>query len=91
MNYTLVYAGDDGIISDGDDQLVVNYFRPGTINTVDVYLGDEQKDQITGLLGNLNDNPDDDIALRNGTVLSRPLDFDQLYGDYSNDYRIQER
>ena len=87
--YTIVYAGEDGTISDGDDQLVVNYFRPGTINTVDVYLGDEKKGQITGLLGNLNDNSDDDIALRDGSVLPRPLDFNQLYGAYREDYRIK--
>ncbi|MEO1005788.1 MAG: VWD domain-containing protein, partial [Cyanobacteria bacterium J06638_38] len=86
--YTIVYAGENGILEDGDDQLVVNYLRPGTINIVDVYLGDEQQGNITGLLGNLNGNPDDDIALRDGTVLPRPLEFDFLYGDYRDDYRI---
>ncbi len=88
--YTVVYAGEDGVLNDGDDQLVVNYFRPGTINVVDVYLGDEKKGQITGLLGNLNDNRDDDIALRDGTVLPRPLEFNRLYGDYRDDYRIKD-
>ncbi|MEM7592101.1 MAG: RHS repeat-associated core domain-containing protein, partial [Cyanobacteria bacterium P01_A01_bin.83] len=78
--YTIVYAGENGTLEDGDDQLVVNYFRPGTVNIVDVYLGDEKQGQITGLLGNLNGNPDDDVALRDGTVLSRPLEFDRLYG-----------
>ena len=86
--YTIVYAGENGVLEDGDDQLVVNYFRPGTINIVDVYLGDEQQGNITGLLGNLNGNPDDDIALRDGTVLPRPLEFDRLYGDYREDYRV---
>ena len=88
--YTVVYAGEDGIINDGDDQLVVNYFRPGTINIVDVYLGDEKKDQITGLLGNLNNNPDDDIALADGTPLDLTLPFDQLYGPYREDWRIKD-
>ena len=88
--YTVVYAGEDGVVNDGDDQLVVNYLRPGTINVVDVYLGDEKKGQITGLLGNLNDNRDDDIALRDGTVLPRPLEFNRLYGDYRDDYRIKD-
>ncbi|MEM8831366.1 MAG: RHS repeat-associated core domain-containing protein [Cyanobacteria bacterium P01_G01_bin.19] len=86
--YTIVYAGENGVLEDGDDQLVVNYLRPGTINIVDVYLGDEQQGQISGLLGNLNGNPDDDIALPDGTVLPRPLEFDQLYGEYRDAYRV---
>ncbi|MBF2020496.1 MAG: VWD domain-containing protein [Hydrococcus sp. C42_A2020_068] len=86
--YTIVYAGEDGVVNDGDDQLVVDYLRPGTINTVDVYLGDEKQGQITGLLGNLDGNPDNDVALRDGTVLPRPLEFDRLYGDYRDDYRV---
>ncbi|MGF1675362.1 MAG: cadherin domain-containing protein, partial [Rivularia sp. (in: cyanobacteria)] len=88
--YTIVYAGEDGVVNDGDDQLVVDYLRAGTINVVDVYLGDEKKGQIIGLLGNLNDNRDDDIALRDGTILSRPLEFDRLYGDYRDDYHIKD-
>ena len=87
--YTIVFAGDDGIVNDGDDQVVVDYLRPGTINIVDVFLGDEYQGQLTGLLGNLNSNPDDDIALPNGDVLPRPLPFDRLYGDYADAYRIK--
>ncbi|WP_026733597.1 RHS repeat-associated core domain-containing protein [Fischerella sp. PCC 9605] len=86
--YTIVYAGEDGVVNDGDDQLVVNYTRPGTISIVDVYLGDEKQGQITGLLGNLDGNPDNDVALRDGTVLPRPLEFDRLYGEYRDDYRV---
>ena len=88
--YTIVYAGENGVLEDGDDQVVVNYLRPGTVNIVDVYLGDEQQGQITGLLGNLNGNPDDDVALRDGTVLPRPLEFDRLYGEYREDYRVTD-
>lgn len=88
--YTIVYAGEDEIVNDGDDQLVVNYFRPGTINIVDVYLGDEKQGQITGLLGNLDGDPDNDVALRDGTVLPRPLEFDRLYGDYRDDYLVSD-
>lgn len=88
--YSVVYAGEDGVVNDDDDQLVVNYLRPGTINIVDVNLGDEKKGQITGLLGNLNDNPDDDIFLPNGSVLERPLEFDELYGAYRDGWRVQD-
>ncbi len=87
--YTIVYAGENGTIEDGDDQLVVNYLRPGTINIVDVFLGDEKKGQVQGLGGNLNDNPDDDVALPDGTPLERPLKFSDLYGDYRDAWRIK--
>ena len=89
--YTIVYAGENGTIEDGDDQLVVNYLRPGTINIVDVFLGDEKKGQVQGLGGNLNDNPDDDVALPDGTPLARPLQFSELYGDYRDAWRINNR
>jgi RHS repeat-associated protein len=88
--YTIVYAGEDGIVSDGDDQLFVNYMRPGTINIVDVALGDEKKGQIRGLLGNLNDDPNDDVALLDGTPLPRPLLFDDVYGAFRDDWRIKD-
>lgn len=88
--YRIVYAGDDGVVGDGDDQLIVDYLRPGTINIVDVALGDEKKGRIQGLLGNLNDNPDDDVALPDGTVLDRPLQFTDLYGDYREAWRIKD-
>ena len=87
--YTVVFAGDDGIVNNSDDQLVVNYLRPGTINIVDVFLGNEYRDQLTGLLGNFNNNPNDDVALPNGEVLPRPLPFEQLYGEYADAYRVQ--
>ena len=89
--YTIVYAGENGTIEDGDDQLVVNYLRPGTINIVDVFLGDEKKGQVQGLGGNLNDNPDDDVSLPDGTPLARPLQFSELYGDYRDAWRIKNR
>ena len=88
--YTIVYAGENGILEDGDDQLVVNYMRPGTINIVNVYLGDEKKGQVQGLGGNLNDDPDDDVALPDGTPLARPLQFSELYGDYREAWRIKD-
>ena len=88
--YVIVYAGDDGIVGDGDDQLIVDYMRPGTINIVDVALGDERIGQVQGLLGNLNGDAADDVALPNGTPLPRPLPFNQLYGAYSDGWRIQD-
>lgn len=88
--YTIVYAGDDGVVNDGDEQLSLNYFRPGTINIVDVFLDDGSKGQVQGLLGNLNDDPADDIALPDGTIFSeRPLNFTDIYGDFREAWRVK--
>jgi RHS repeat-associated protein len=46
--YTIVYAGNNGTVEDDDDQLIVDYMRPGTINIVDVALGNEKKGQVRG-------------------------------------------
>lgn len=86
--YTIVYAGDNGVIEDGDDQLIIDYLRPGTINIVDVCLGDERMGQVQGLLGNHNQNTDDDVALFDGTPLARPLRFADLYGTYRDNWRV---
>ena len=89
--YTLVLAGENGTLEDGDDQLVVNYFRPGTLNTVKLYLGNEKKDEIHGLLGNLNDDPSDDIALADGTPIANngSVRTSDLYGAYRESWRVK--
>ena len=86
--YTIVYAGDNGVIEDGDDQLIIDYLSPGIINIVDVCLGDERMGQVQGLLGNYNQNTDDDVALFDGTPLDRPLRFADLYGTFREDWRV---
>ncbi|MEB3231971.1 MAG: VWD domain-containing protein [Leptolyngbyaceae bacterium] len=88
--YTIVYAGENGIIEDGDDQLIVDYLRPGTLNIVDVCISDERSGQVQGLLGNGNLNPDDDVARANGNLLPRPLRFSDLYGQYREDWRVKD-
>ena len=87
--YTIVFAGEDGIINDGDDQLALNYYRSGIINIVDVCLDDDSKGKVQGLLGNLNDDPNDDIRLPDGTVFTeRPLKFTDVYGDFREAWRV---
>ncbi|RSK41057.1 calcium-binding protein, partial [Rhodovulum iodosum] len=41
-----------------------------------------------GLLGNADADPDNDVALADGTVLARPLAYDDLYGAYRDDWRV---
>ena len=43
--------------------------------------------KMQGLLGNANTNLADDIALSNGTVLSQPVAFADIYGSYASSWR----
>jgi RHS repeat-associated protein len=45
---------------------------------------------VIGLLGNNNGNPEDDLALKNGSVLSNVLDSSILYGDFAESWRVSD-
>ncbi|WP_218145649.1 VWD domain-containing protein, partial [Roseovarius lutimaris] len=45
---------------------------------------------VHGLLGNADGDTTNDLATRDGTVLSQPIDFDVLYGEYADSWRITE-
>jgi len=63
----------------GDARLNV-IVRDGFVD-LSVQISADMGGQVEGLLGDGNGNPDDDIALANGTVLERPLAFEDLYGN----------
>jgi len=44
--------------------------------------------RVEGLLGDGDGNTANDIARADGTVLERPLAFDDLYGGYRDDWRV---
>ncbi|MGY6534680.1 MAG: VWD domain-containing protein, partial [Pararhodobacter sp.] len=44
--------------------------------------------QVEGLLGNFDGDPANDIALADGTLLERPLRFDDVYGPLRADWRV---
>ena len=77
--YTVVFAGLDGTVGAGDARLSV-IVRDGFVD-MGVQISADMGGQVEGLLGDGNGNPDDDIALANGTVLERPLAFEDLYGN----------
>jgi Bacterial Ig domain/von Willebrand factor type D domain/RTX calcium-binding nonapeptide repeat (4 copies) len=45
---------------------------------------------VVGLLGNNNGNADDDLSLRDGTVLVDPLTPEKLYGEFASNWRVTE-
>ena len=78
--YTVVYPTGD--------QLVAK-LQTSRVN-IDVFLTKEREGKITGLLGNLNKNPKDDLIKRDGTVLTEPVATSQLYGEYADSWRVNQ-
>ncbi|MBE9187540.1 FG-GAP repeat protein [Microcoleus sp. LEGE 07076] len=77
--YTIVYPTGD--------QLVASV---GSRVNVEVFLTDDREGKIKGLLGNFNKNPKDDLAKRDGTVIPEPVSQQQLYGEYSDSWRVNQ-
>ncbi len=55
---------------------------------VSLFFSPERRDTVRGIFGTYNDNPDDDILKRDGTVLSGSIPLEQLYGEYADSWRI---
>jgi hypothetical protein len=78
--YTVVYPGTDGDVDDGDTQLVADVV--GDRIDVTVHVDPEAHAGLTGLLGDADGDPADDLGLANGTTLPRSPAFDALYGPF---------
>ncbi len=89
--FTLVYAGDDGIVTNGDDRLEVTLY--GTHITTEVFLSREREGSVRGLLGNGDMDSTNDFALRDPdrTVLPQNLPLDEIYGEYADSWRISQQ
>jgi RHS repeat-associated protein len=93
----LYAVGQNLIIRDGDSYSIFSAnndyiqidFNSTYIN-IGLGLADNRKGHLIGLLGNYNDNPNDDFALRNGTVIGGTITTAQLYGDYDDSWRITQ-
>ena len=86
--YTIVHPGEDGEVNDGDSQVVATV-REDRID-LEVYVAESLQGDLSELLGNFNDNPNDDFALRDGTQLERPVPFEQLVWEFANSWRITQ-
>jgi RHS repeat-associated protein len=78
--YSIVTANNDLILVD----------NRGTFLNINLGLADNRQGKVVGLLGNFNDNRNDDFALRNGTVIGGTITDQQLYGDYAASWRITQ-
>lgn len=90
--YTITYDNSDS--SNDPQQLIVTLKERN--NSGDFYLNvetliaDHRQGSVVGLLGNNNGITDDDFALRDGTVLSNPVNFEQFYTDFADGWRIEQ-
>jgi hypothetical protein len=74
----------------GDKLVVDNY---GNHLNLTLVMDPSRAGQVRGLLGNYNGVAQDDFALRDGTVLTPPLSFNQLYKNtpnFANSWRISQ-
>ncbi len=79
--YTVVYPNGE--------QLVAKVVGTTRVN-VNVYLTEERQGKVKGLLGNFNNNPKDDLAKHDGTVIPEPVSQQQLYGEYADSWRVNQ-
>jgi len=83
--YTLIHTRD-GDMTTGYSAVVASVV--GDRVDITVALENYWAGNVKGLLGNANGNQADDIALADGTPLARPLKFDDVYGQYRDDWRV---
>ncbi|WP_052265396.1 Calx-beta domain-containing protein [Ruegeria sp. ANG-R] len=88
-------VGDGEVYFDGEaitvvyatgEQLRVDLFE-GFLNA-SVFLAEGR--EVRGLLGNGDGDSSNDLALPDGTVLTQPISFDDLYGVYADAWRISD-
>ena len=78
------------VLNKAGEQLVVDTNDSNPFLDINTYLAQGREGQIAGLGGNNNGKTDDDIALRDGTVLSQPITPQVLYGKYEDSWRISQ-
>jgi hypothetical protein len=58
--------------------------------SLSISLADNRKGNVVGLLGDYNNSLNNEFALRDGTVIGSTLSQQELYGRYSNSWRIAQ-
>lgn len=84
--YTMVFAGADGALGEGDTQVAV-VVHDARVD-LSVRISADLAGRVEGLLGDGDGEIGNDIARADGTALDRPLAFDDLYGGYRDDWRV---
>ncbi|WP_199332029.1 Calx-beta domain-containing protein [Anabaena lutea] len=89
QNFITRSGNEYNIFTANGDQIQVTMYGNTYIN-ISLGLADNRKGKVVGLLGNYNGTPNDDFALRNGTVIGGTITDQRLYGDYDDSWRITQ-
>ncbi|MCB1954378.1 MAG: FG-GAP repeat protein [Rhodocyclaceae bacterium] len=76
--YTLLYAS-------GEMATVARY--DGFLE-ISLSLNEDRAGKLRGLVGNADGDTTNDLQLPDGTVLSQPLDYEDLYGTFADAWRV---
>ena len=87
--YTLIYAGADGIISTADDDKLIAWDGGDHVN-LSVLPSYSRVGLLEGFLGNGNGLRSDDFALRDGTLLPADPSWEQLHGEWGDNWRVRQ-
>jgi Ca2+-binding RTX toxin-like protein len=91
-NGSIIRDGDSYTITDNNDNEIKITLRDNSYRYLDIesVLSDNLTNSVIGLLGNNNGEASDDLSLSDGTVLTPPIDFQQLYTDFVDLQLISE-
>lgn len=88
---------DGGYVSRNGNTYIIRDYKGNSLQAlinssyINAYVGlGKWPVEVRGLLANANNNPQQ-IATRQGKVLSTPLSFEDIYGEYATSWRISER
>lgn len=94
-----ITAGNGTVSFDGRAYTIIDEFGNGVWSlpstefnfmNLRAFAQDDFGGQIEGLLGNGDNNPANDFALRDGTVLEQPIPATSLYGAFADSWRIDQ-
>ncbi|MCI5192640.1 MAG: PKD domain-containing protein [Candidatus Electrothrix sp. AU1_5] len=73
-----------------DKKVLVDIYDSSWGLIIDVYIDESYTGKVTGLLGDSDGSPENDIKTREGSNLGTTLDFETLYPGYADSWRISQ-
>ncbi len=89
---TITRSGRTFIVhwQDGETRVDVRQSATGMGILVEPMIPPIYRNNLEGLLGTADGNPETDFTTQDGTVLIPPLSFDELYRDFGDSWRITQ-
>ncbi len=88
-SYTLIYAGQDGILSTGDDDQLIASDNESYVD-INVLPSNGRAGLLQGFLGNADGIISNEFTLRSGTLLSSNPTWEQIHGVWAESWRVLE-